>query len=177
MILYTKRVLLPDLQNPAKDQIWALPLDGDKKPFAVTAGTFNVERAQFSPDARWVAYESEQSGRLEIYVQRFPTGPQEQISIDGGTQVRWRRDGKELFYVGLDGRLMAVSIRLDAERQTIEPQRPMPLFITHMGDPVQSTGRQLYIVSPDGQRFLMNTVLGEDESSPITVVLNWKPKS
>ena len=85
--------------------LWALPLDGDRKPFPVVQTTFEERDGQFSPDGKWIAYQSNESGRVEIYVQPFPgTGRKERISTSGGTQVRWRRDGKELFYIALDGR-------------------------------------------------------------------------
>lgn len=86
--------------------------------------------------------------------------------------VRWRRDGKELFYVGLDDRLMAVPIQFAANGQTAEPGMPVPLFATRF---VAPQNRQQYIVSPDGQRFLMNAPTN-DVASPITLILNWKPK-
>ena len=83
----------------------------------------------------------------------------------------------EVFWVGLDERLMAVSIRFAANAQTVEPAAPVPLFPTHVGGAVQQGGnRQQYIVSPDGQRFLMNTITGGGDTSPVTVILNWKAK-
>jgi dipeptidyl aminopeptidase/acylaminoacyl peptidase len=156
--------------------IWALPFEGDRKPIAVVQTKAEDRNAQFSPDGKWIAYESDDSGRFEIYVQPFPgPGPKEQISNAGGTQVRWGADGRELFYIALDRQLMAVPIHLDAEHRTIEAARPAPLFTTRVGDPDQSVSRQQYIVSADGSRFLMNTLTGEDTTSPITVILNWRP--
>ena len=90
--------------------------------------------------------------------------------------MRWRHDGKELFYVALDGRLMAVPITVASNSQAVEVGAPVPLFATRLGGAVQDVKRQQYMVSPDGQRFLMNTVI-EEATSPITVILNWKPKS
>ena len=86
-----------------------------------------------------------------------------------------RRDGKELFYIALDGRLMAAPISLASNGQAVEAGVPVPLFATRVGGAVQGFNRQQYMVSPDGQRFLMNTVT-EEATSPITVILNWKPK-
>jgi serine/threonine protein kinase len=167
-------------QNENLD-IWALPMEGDRKPFPVVQTNFRETDGQFSPDGRWIAYQSDESGRFEIYVQRFPgpggkVGGKWLISTNGGAQVRWRRDGQELFYIALDGRLMAVAIRLASSGQAVEAGAPVPLFATHVGGAVQGVSRQQYIVSVDGQRFLMNTVT-EDATAPITVILNWKAKS
>ena len=170
------RFLLYFNLNPEKYHIWALPLEGDRKPFPVTQTNFNERSGQFSPDGKWIAYESDESGRYEIYVQPFPgPGGKVQVSTNGGAQVRWRRDGKELFYVALDSRLMAVPLRLASNVQTIDAATPVPLFVTHIGGAISVPFKQQYDVSPDGQRFLMNTI-AEEATSPITVILNWKPK-
>jgi len=157
--------------------IWALPLFGDRKPFPVVQTNFEERGGQFSPDGKWIAYESNESGRFEIYIQPFPgPGGQSQVSTNGGAQVRWRRDGKELFYIALDGRLMAVPIRLASNTQTIEAGSPIPLFATRVGGALSFPFNQQYDVSSDGQRFLMNTVTDEEAAAPITVILNWKAK-
>ena len=92
-----------------RTDIWALPMRGGGKPFPVVQTSANERQAQFSPDGKWIAYQSDRSGRTEVYVQPFPgPGAQSPMSTNGGVQVRWRSDGKELFYVALDGRLMAV---------------------------------------------------------------------
>jgi serine/threonine protein kinase len=156
--------------------LWALPLGGDRKPFVVAQTTYDENGGQFSPDSKWVAYESNESGRYEIYVQAFP-GPASKVPVskNGGTQVRWQRDGKELFYIALDGRLMAVPIRLDSKAQTVDASTPIPLFVTRVGGPIAYPNHQQYDVSADGQRFLMNTII-EEALSPITIILNWKAK-
>jgi serine/threonine protein kinase len=155
--------------------IWALPMDGDRKQFPVVRTDADERDGQFSPDGKWIAYQSNESGRFEIYSQPFPgPGTKKPISTSGGAQVRWRRDGHELFYLALDGRLMAVPIRFSADGKTIEPGAAVPLFATRLGDPAEY--RQQYSVSPNGQRFLMNIVSEEAPISPITVVLNYKPK-
>ena len=89
--------------------------------------------------------------------------------------MRWRRDGKELFYIALDGRLMAVPIRIPSNAQTIETGSPVPLFATRVGGALTGLFNWQYDISPDGQRFLMNTII-EEAPSPITVILNWKAK-
>ena len=113
------------------DDLWALPLVGERKPFPVLQTPFQVGAGQFSPDGRWVAYESNESGQVAIYVRPFPgPGGQWQVSNAGGTQPRWRSDGTELFYVTPDGRLMAVPIAAGADGQALEAGAPMPLFPT-----------------------------------------------
>jgi len=166
------RFVLYRSQDPKMGwDIWAVPVDGDRKPFPVVQTNFDERDGQFSPDGKWIAYQSNESGRVEIHVQPFPgPGAKTTISTNGGAQVRWRRDGKQLFYIALDGRLMAVPIRLG---QSVEAGEPVALFDTHVGGAVQANLRQQYMVSPDGQRFLMNTFPDEAPASPITVILNW----
>ena len=160
--------------------IWTLPLD-DRKPLPIVQTNFEEQLAQFSPDGKWIAYQSNESGRFEIYVQPFSSpngkaGGKLRISTDGGAQARWRRDGLELFYIALDGRLMAAPIRFASNGQAVEAGAPVPLFATRVGGALQPYPRHEYMVSPDGQRFLLNTVTEEASTSPITVILNWKPK-
>jgi Tol biopolymer transport system component len=155
--------------------LWAWPLDGSTPSFPIAPTEADDRDGQFSPDGKWVAFESDESGRFEIYVQRFPgSGTKWPISTNGGAQVRWSRNGRELFYISLDGQLMAVSVRLDAERQTVEADPPVVLFATHVGNPV-SVFRQQYSVSSDGRRFLFNTLANDDRVPPITIIQNWKP--
>jgi len=157
--------------------IWALPMDRGGSPGArvqVVRTNFDETNGQLSPDGKWVAYESNETGHFEIYLQPFPgPGPKSAVSRNGGAQVRWRRDGSELFYVAADDRLMAVPMRFAANGQLIEVGAPTALFTTHIGGAVRGADRQQYMVSSDGQRFLMNTIM-EEASSPIIVLLNWK---
>lgn len=95
------------------------------------------------------------------------------MSSNVGAQPRWRADGRELFYIGLDGRLMAVPIRLGAGDNDIAVQPPDPLFATQIGGAIQGISRQLYMVSPDGHRFLMDNVT-EQNALSITVAMDWK---
>jgi Tol biopolymer transport system component len=153
------------------NDLLAISLD-DRKPFSIAQTSFDEREGQFSPDGKWVAFVSNESGRYEIYVQAFPVpGHKISISSTGGVQPRWRRDGKELFYLALDGQLMAVSIQITANGELVG-RAPMPLFATNIGGSVQTNNRQQYDVSADGQRFLMNTIL-EEAAAPITLVLNW----
>ena len=154
----------------------ALPLEGDPAPIVVATSNFDESGGQFSPDGTWVAYESDESGRVEVYIQPFP-GPGEkvQVSTGGGRQVRWRGDGNELFYVAFDDRLMAVPLRFRSAGQMAEADSPVPLFATHFGGENLGLSIQQYVVSSDGQRFLTNAVVGET-NPPITVILNWQPE-
>jgi Tol biopolymer transport system component len=173
------RVLLYVTQDPKTGaDLWALPVGeskGDSKPFPVVQTAFDEAAGQFSPDGRWLAYQSNESGPVEVYVQPFPgPGGKSQVSMAGGNQPRWRPDGKELFYVAPDGLLMAVSIEVGADK-TLETGAPVPLFATRLASGSGITGvvtKPQYAVAPDG-RFLMNVAVEEATGSPITVVLNW----
>ncbi len=159
--------------------LWALPLTARGKPFVVVQTDFEERDAQFSPNGKWIAYHSDDTGQFEVYVQPFMRpGTRTPISNGGGAQVRWSRDGTELFYVALDGRLMAVPIRSSSDGRTLDAGAPVPLFVTRIigGLPGQGNHRQQYVVSLDGQRFLVHSVVGE-ETSPITVILNWRAGS
>jgi eukaryotic-like serine/threonine-protein kinase len=148
--------------------LWALPTFGDRKPVAIAVTPFNEANAMFSPDARYVAYVSNESGREEIYVQTFPeAGGRWQVSNGGGSDPSWRGDGKELYYRSPDQKLMAVEIRLGADFQAGVPQALFPIRI-RPGAP-----RNKYAPSVDGQRFMIAAPLGRDAMSPTTVVLNW----
>jgi serine/threonine protein kinase len=157
--------------------LWALPFDRDGRPSTpiVVAQTDAAEQnGQLSADGKWIAYQSNESGQAEIYVQPFPgPGPKSRVSTNGGIQVRWKPDGRELFYLAADGRLMAVPIRAGSSGSTIEPGAAIPLFWTQMYGAAQSNTALFpqYSVSADGQRFLMNT-LSQVNAGPITVVLN-----
>jgi Tol biopolymer transport system component/tRNA A-37 threonylcarbamoyl transferase component Bud32 len=162
-------LLYRSLDERTSYDLWAMPLTGDRQPLSIANTTFQEREGQFSPDGRWIAYQSNQSGRFEIYVQRFPDARGKvQISSSGGAQVRWNPDGRELFYVALDARLMSVPIVAGPE--SIEAGTPVPLFATHIGGAVRAAQKQQYIVSLDGQRFLMNTV-AEEARIPITLRL------
>jgi Tol biopolymer transport system component len=151
----------------------------ERKPFPVVQTPFDEAAGQFSPDGQWVAYESNESGPREVYVQPFPgPGRKWQVSMAGGNQPRWRPDGKELFYVAPDGRLMAVPVAVGADTQTLEAGAPMPLFATRLASGSGISGvvissKPQYAVARDG-RFLMNVAVEGATAPPITVVLNWQ---
>jgi hypothetical protein len=161
------------------NDLWALPMRGpDRKPFPVMQTEFEEREGKFSPDGRWLAYVSNSSGPFEVYVQPFPgPGQKIRVSTHGGAQVRWREDGRELFYIALDGKLMAVPIDLSANGQSLTPGIPVALFSTRVGHVIGpgASGPE-YVVSADGQRFLMSTLARADRSGPIRVIVNWKPK-
>ena len=173
-----RTLLYTVLSTKTGADLWALPLDGDKKPFPILQSAFNEMDAQFSPDGRWIAYESNQSGPAEIFVRAFPdTRGQWQVSTAGGTQPRWRADGKELFYVSSDGHLMATPMATDADGQALTPGTPVALFAARLATGTSVTvgsytGRPQYAVARDG-RFLMNVAVDAEATPPIAIVLNW----
>ena len=165
--------------DEAKADIWAVEVGDDHRAVPVIKTPFHSRAGQFSPDGRWVAYDSDESGnRVDVYVQPFP-GPGEKriVSSAGGAQPRWRHDGKELFYIGLDGRLMAVPLSASADGASLRPGAAAPLFAVRVpGGPLQrSSNRQQYAVSHDGQRFYVVSLVGEP-INPISVILNWEPR-
>lgn len=151
--------------------LFVLPLAGDRKPSAFLrtqlAGS-GASYGRISPDGRWVAYASTESGKSEIYVTPFPqAGRKWQISTAGGIDPRWRRDGAEIFFLSLDNKLMAASV--NGKGAGFEVRAVKPLFATRI---VPRSGYQ-YDASADGQRFLVNTAPERKVTTPITVVLNW----
>ena len=137
-------------------------------------GPFPELAAGFSPDGRWVAYVSAESGVGEVYVQSFPKGAGKwQISSGGGAMPIWRRDGKELFFLASDGKLMAVGVKTGG---TFEAERPESLFSASVRNFVGLSRRQ-YDVTADGQRFILNAAVEEQGAAPITLVQNWTAKA
>jgi dipeptidyl aminopeptidase/acylaminoacyl peptidase len=158
------RYILYVASTTTSQDLRALPLFGDRTPIDIARTPFTETAARFSPDGRWVAYQSDETGRPEVHVQPFPDpGPKFQVSVGGGTLPRWRHDGRELFYVAPDRRLMAVSVTPRSD--TLATSAPRALFT------LSTTSN--YEPSPDGQRFLVTAVVSE--VSPITVIMNWKP--
>lgn len=167
-ILYRTVTTVPSIDM----DIWAMPLGGDRTPVAVVRTPFVERDAQFSPDGAWIAYQSNESGRYEVYAQPFARGgDRERISPNGGVQVRWRADGRELFYLTLGGELMAVPIAIGADGHSLRPGTPVALFKAPVGG-VQGVSLRSYIASADGQRFLVDALL-EQEPAPISLILNW----
>ena len=161
--------------------VWALPLDGDQKPFAVLNSRFEEREGRLSPQGQWLAYESNESGRFEIYITQFPgPGTRRAVSVGGGVQARWRSDGRELFYISPNGTLMSAPVTFSPGEKQADLGTGVALFPTKIsGRGAQRTSgsaRAEYAVAPDGQRFLVNTET-DVAPAPITVVLNWTPRS
>jgi Tol biopolymer transport system component len=173
------RLLLANVQSEKTAfDVWVVPVDSGEKPFPLIATDFEEMFARFSPDGRWIAYQSDESGRDEIYVQPFPgPGAKVQVSTEGGSQVHWRADGRELFYLGLDERMMAVSLRLPSTADAAPAvEAPVALFAAPFGGVVhQADFRPQYVVSPDGQRFLYGALPARPDT-PASLILNWTPK-
>jgi Tol biopolymer transport system component len=143
------RFIFYDVIDPeGASDLWVLPLEGNRKPFAYLQTKYEESSGQFSPDGHWMAYVSNESGRREVYIQSFPKpGNKRRISNAGGIQPRWRSDGREIFYIDPAGTLTAVELTA-----ALEPLPPNKLFIT-------STDRGVwheYAVSSDGQKFLVD---------------------
>jgi Tol biopolymer transport system component len=149
---------------PATNDIWALPLAGDRTPFPVVNSEFNEVQGVFSPDSRWIAYAADNAGQPDVYVQPFRRdGDKIRISPSGGRNPHWRADGRELFYLDATGAMMAVSI------DGAETGLPKRLFPAGVVSP-----NQVYVVTRDGQRFLVNTRLQNSTTpTPLTVIVNW----
>jgi Tol biopolymer transport system component len=160
-------LLYGELSSKTRSDLWVLPFSGDRKPISFLQTEFNEEDGAFSPDGKWIAYASDESGRYEVYVQTFPaSGAKWQISKGGGTHPKWRGDGKELFYLGGIARtMMAVEVKAGA---TFQAGNPQPLFETRVPSPTVR-----YAVTRDGQRFLVPASITETGPTPVTVVINW----
>jgi dipeptidyl aminopeptidase/acylaminoacyl peptidase len=163
------QLLYTEVDPATGTDLWLLPLDGDRTPKRFLQTRSSERNGRFSPDGRWVAYESNESGRTEIYVQPFPgPGGKSKVSTDGGDEPVWSRDGQELFYRSGDT-MMAVPI---STRAAFAAGLPKRLFDGHYEQ--TDTGTAGYDVSPDGRRFLM-VQPGEPErpATEISIVINW----
>ena len=155
-----------------------LPLEGDKTPKPFLQDDFDKGGGKFSPDGKWIAYSSDEAGPYQVYVRPFPgPGGQYQVSAAGGSNPRWRHDGKELFYLAPEGKVMAVEVKTGSNFETGAAK---PLFDAHVRGWLGAGGagpglsaRDNYAVSSDGQRFLLNSLAEGSAPSPLTVVLNW----
>lgn len=151
----------------ANRDMWTLPLFGDRKPIPYLQTEFSEAGGQYSPDGKWVAYFSDESGNNEVYVRPIlPTAGKLLVSPSGGSRPTWRRDGKEIFYLSATGELMAAKVKQSGSK--LEIDTPTRLFKTHTESFLAS-----YDVSADGQRFLVVSSSLQKQPSPITVVVNW----
>ena len=165
VLLYTKA------SGPTTD-LWYVALGADRTPHPFVQTAFQERDGQFSRDGKWIAYQSSEAGHFEIYLLPFP-GPGERIPVSagGGQQVRWARDGSELFYIAADQQLTSVHVTFGANGKPVLG-KAVPLFRTELDSGFLT--RQQYVVSPDGQRFLMNAATDANDPASITLILNWK---
>jgi Tol biopolymer transport system component len=162
------RYIIEETPNDPKtgQDIWVLPLFGDRKPFPYLQSVFNERNAKLSSNGQWLAYVSDETKRNEVYVQTFPTpGGKWQVSTNGGSFPVWSRDGKELFFIGADQKMMAVEVKGGAK---FEAGVPKPLFDARYG----AGPNGWFDVSKDG-RFLIPTPAEQAANVPMTVVVNW----
>src|SRR5262249_39065850 len=170
-----RTILFTALDSVNALDLWTIPAVGDPRtPVPVARTPFEERDGQFSPDGKWLALASNESGRLEVYVQPFPQSgaARHRISTAGGTQPRWRRDGRELYFLGADGAIMAVPVTLSPAGVT--SGTPAPLFNPRITTAQGGLLRHQYSVSADGSRFLVNAVSEEAANAPINIILNWR---
>jgi len=154
------------------NELWYITMP-EKQAYPLVQSPFLIRNAQFSPDGKFVAYASSETGNWEIYVSPFPDFSSKwQVSRGGGEEPRW--DGKELFYLAPDGRLMVVNVSPGA---TFEASAPVALFQTHPRQPISAMDFYSYDVTSDGQRFLVNTKMDSSNAAPLSVILNWAPEN
>jgi Tol biopolymer transport system component len=166
-----RMLLLTSFDSSAATDMWLLPINGDHPRLPVTkSGSRWGVQARISPDGRWLAYASNETGRYEVYVRPFPSGDGRWLVTNaGGSEPSWRRDGTELYYLAADGWLMAVTV---ATAPVFMAGTPLRLFPTAMSTLVNTSfARNQYVVSRDGERFLLNQPIGEPGS--IVVAVGW----
>jgi Tol biopolymer transport system component len=158
------------LSRTRHTELWTLPLVGDRKPRPVDT-EFGYGNAHLSSDGRWIVTQSDVSGQPQVYVVPFApsshTAGRWQVSTAGGQWPRWRRDGKEIFYLAPDHTLMSAAV--NGQGSAFQVSNVRPLFGMHP----RTGGRYQYDVSPDGQRFVVNTLVQQAESAPMMLVVNW----
>jgi hypothetical protein len=154
------------LDSAAKLSLYTIELTGDRKPHPFLPPSVSGSAPAFSPDSKWLAYESTQSGRNEVYITPFPGGgAQYQISTNGGERPTWKHDGKEIFY---REELTLMSVKVNTVGHTVELGAPSPLFEVA----ARNLNGRWYAVSPDG-RFLMNTNPATARAQDFELVVNW----
>jgi Tol biopolymer transport system component len=163
-------LLLFDRQDKAgKISVWVLPLKENRKPYPFVETQFNAQMGKFSPDGRWVAYVSNDSGKDEVYVVPFPgPGGREQVSTGGGTQPRWRKDGRELFYLSPETKMMAAEVTAGAKDFRTGSVRALFTLSGLGGVP-----GYLYDVTSDGQKFIAVQDMEHTSTVPLTILVNW----
>ena len=160
-------ILFENWEPQAKAGIWVMTMADKQVRPLLQSKSFNQTQGQFSPDGHFIAYLSDESGRVEVFLQRYPTTSEKwSISSGGGLAPLWRADGKEIFYTSLD-KIMSVDIKLGSKVETSLPRELFRSTISH------SVLSYPYAVSPDGQRFLVASEVDINEVAPMTIVLNW----
>ena len=163
-------LLYVEQAGPTGASVLALPTAGEKKPFSIVQAQSpqgRIVQFRLSPDGRWLAYSSTDSGREEVYVSHFPSGTGGwQVSQTGGTFPNWRGDSKEIYFIGLDGALHAAGVNTKSNEFELEWVRP--LFQVNYTSPLGNP----YDVVSDGQRFVFATY-PESVSTPLVLVTNW----
>jgi serine/threonine protein kinase len=157
-----------------RHDLWVLPMVGERKEYLLLNSPFDDRDAQLSPNGRWLAYSTDETGSYEIYVQSFSAegklgADKKRVSTEGGRYPVWRRDSSELFFVATDSQLMSSSVKTGGTE--FQFATPKPLFKTRML--ASGTNYHELNVSPDGQRFLIGTLIGDTKAQPPTVILNW----
>ena len=165
----------------SKTAVWVFPRFGERNPYIFLQGDFNIGEGHFSPDGHWLAYTSDESGRSEIYVTSFPVGgSKRQISTAGGTSPRWRRDGKELFYMAADSTLIAAEVDTSGSVFQVGAVRPLFHMLLRTGasrlDLSSTSGQIGYDAAPDGKWFVVNSPPAGNPP-PITLITNWTPEA
>ena len=163
------KLLLYALGKGGTRDVFAQSTTGKDPPIPVLTSMFDERQALFSPDGKWIAYSSDESGTPEVYVRSFPGAERKiQVSRNGGVQPHWRADGKEIFFLGSDSKIMAAPIK---SLSSFEPGEPVALFQTTSQF---SAGQRYFDVSRDGSRFILNTTRAAATQAPLTVIQNWK---
>jgi Tol biopolymer transport system component len=156
-----------------RSDLWTTPVAGSGMARALLDSRFVETHGRFSPTGDWFVYTSSETGRFEVYVDRFPQrGAKRRVSTDGGAWPRWSRDGREIFYLSPDNQLIAAPVHVTGER--LETAAAHSLFVLRPRAPGRLDA-YAYDVSPDGRRIVVNTFVEDESADTITLVLNWAP--
>ena len=164
-------------ETVAQGDLWAADASGEGTPIAVAVSAFDESRGQFSPDGKWVSYESNESGQSEVYVRPFNrSAPAQRVSVNGGYEARWNPDGHEIFFISNSGmQLMSVAVKPETTGGTLALDPPRALFPLTITSGRRATSYKFqYAVAPDGKRFLVNED-GNLRTEPLVVTMNWRP--
>ena len=156
-------------RTDTRGDVWVSPLEAGRPPIPIARTKFSERNPRFAPDGHFLTYESDESGAYEVYVQPFPpTGGKWQVSVGGGNEASWRRDGRELYYVNSSGMLLAVPVTLSPSG--FSTGAAVTLF--DVGTRGGSAGNGRYEPASDGRRFLVRQIV-DPPAQPLRVILNW----